>query len=385
MNCHKLTDLSLNINNTLTTIGKNAFLDCNSLSNVTISETVTSIGINAFARCNLLSNVTLPINLFEYTDTYFKRFTSDQVIQYTSIGTEDVTTKNSVKNSLQVEFIEQFAPGKKIVFYKTISDNFEEQLNMYTTIQYTNKKNTLAPSSCFADYFDNVASNNGTLSAIITPQPPTVENNTSTDNPIDTYKQYGGTEGYESMIDDPDANFAQGFAGGTLFALSTVATLGDGIPGAIISTSLDVLGVDGELGDALGTGLTIGMDVALAFLDNAAFGKLSDVLQVASIGIKVAFVFASLPPGQWAEVLLSPEFIMDVAMIVLSIAWAALMTAIGGPVLAAILNLDLIIAGVELLLEIIFVDLAGFDSLADGLDAAVETITGGIIDLDPCN
>jgi len=61
------------------------------------------------------------------------------------------------------------------------------------------------------------------------------------------------------------------------------------------------------------------------------------------------------------------------------------MTAIGGPVLAAILNLDLIIAGVELLLEIIFVDLAGFDSLADGLDAAVETITGGIIDLDPCN
>ena len=187
------------------------------------------------------------------------------------------------------------------------------------------------------------------------------------------------------MIDDPDANFAQGFAGGTLFALSTVATLGDGIPGAIISTSLDVLGVDGELGDALGTGLTIGMDVALAFLDNAAFGKLSDVLQVASIGIKIGFVFASLPPEQWGEVLLSPEFIMDVAMIVLSIAWAALMTAIGGPVLAAILNLELIIAGVELILEFIFVDLAGFDSLDDGLDAAVETITGGIIDLDPCN
>ena len=348
-----------------------------------------------------MTNVTLPINLFEYTDTYFKRFTSDQVIQYTSIGIEDVTTKNSVKNSLQVEFIEQFAPGKKIVFYKTISDNFEEQLNMYTTIQYTNKKNTLAPSSCFADYFDNVAktkyklSDDGktevvtrgteTLSAMITPQPPTVENNTSTDNPIDTYKQYGGTEGYESMINDPDANFGQGFAGGTLFALSTVATLGDGIPGAIISTSLDVIGVDGELGDALGTGLTIGMDVALAFLNNAAFKKLDNVLKVASIGIKVAFVFASLPPEQWAEVLLSPEFIMDVAMIVLSIAWAALMTAIGGPVLAAILNLDLIIAGVELLLELIFVDLAGFDSLADGLDAAVETITGGIIDLDPCN
>ena len=400
MNCHALTDLSLNIN-TLTTIGKNAFLDCNKLTTITISETVTSIGINAFARCNLLSNITLPINLFEYTDTYFKRFTSDKDIQYTTIGSEDVTTKNSVKNSLQAEFIEQFAPGKKIVFYKTISKNFEEQLNMYTTIQYTNKKNTLAPSSCFADYFDNVAktkyklSDDGktevvtrgteTLSAMITPQPPTVENNTSTDNPIDTYKQYGGTEGYESMIDDPDANFAQGFAGGTLFALSTVATLGDGIPGAIISTSLDVLGVDGELGDALGTGLTIGMDVALAFLDNAAYGKLSDVLQVAAIGIKIAFVFASLPPDQWAEVLLSPEFIMDVAMIVLSIAWAALMTAIGGPVLAAILNLDLIIAGVELLLEFIFVDLAGFDSLADGLDAAVETITGGIIDLDPCN
>ena len=385
MNCHALTDLSLNINNTLTTIGKNAFLDCNNLSTVTISETVTSIGINAFARCNLLSNVTLSINLFEYTDTYFKRFTSDQVIQYTSIGTEDVTTKSSVKDSLQVEFIEQFAPGKKIVFHETISKNFEEQLNMYTTIQYTNKKNTLAPPSCFADYFDNVASNNGTLSAIITPQPPTVENNTSTDNPIDTYKQYGGTEGYESMINDPDANFAQGFAGGTLFALSTVATLGDSIPGAIISTSLDVLGVDGELGDALGTGLTIGMDVALAFLDNAAFGKLSDVLQVASIGIKIGFVFASLPPDQWAEVLLSPEFIMDIAMIVLSIAWAALMNAIGGPVLAAILNLELIIAGVELLLEFIFVDLVGFDSLEDGLDTALEIVSFGLIDLDPCN
>lgn len=385
MNCHALTDLSLNINNTLTTIGKNAFLDCNNLTTITISETVTSIGINAFARCNLLSNVTLSINLFEYTDTYFKRFTSDQVIQYTSIGIEDVTTKNSVKDSLQVEFIEQFAPGKKIVFHETISKNFEEQLNMYTTIQYTNKKNTLAPSSCFADYFDNVASHNGTLSAIITPQPPTVENNTSTDNPIDTYKQYGGTEGYESMINDPDANFAQGFAGGTLFALSTVATLGDGIPGAIISTSLDVLGVDGELGDALGTGLTIGMDVALAFLDNAAFKKLDHVLQVASIGIKIGFVFASLPPDQWAEVLLSPEFIMDVAMIVMSIAWAALMTAIGGPVLAAILNLELIIAGVELLLEFILVDLAGFDSFEDGLDTVLETVSFGLIDLNPCN
>ena len=72
-------------------------------------------------------------------------------------------------------------------------------------------------------------------------------------------------------------------------------------------------------------------------------------------------------------------------MIVLSISWAALMTAIGGPVLAAILNLELIIAGVELILEFIFVDLIGFDSLDDGLDSFIEIITFGEYDIDPCH
>ncbi|MDO4995351.1 MAG: leucine-rich repeat protein, partial [Bacteroidales bacterium] len=44
----------------VTSIGYYAFLDCSSLTSVTISEGVTSIGGRAFYQCSSLTSVTIP-------------------------------------------------------------------------------------------------------------------------------------------------------------------------------------------------------------------------------------------------------------------------------------------------------------------------------------
>ena len=50
-----------NINGlTVTTIGASAFIDCTSLTNVTIPNSVTSIGEYAFYDCTSLTSVTIP-------------------------------------------------------------------------------------------------------------------------------------------------------------------------------------------------------------------------------------------------------------------------------------------------------------------------------------
>ena len=48
------------INNNVTTIGDDAFADCDSLTSVTIPDSVTTIGEWAFSRCDSLASVTIP-------------------------------------------------------------------------------------------------------------------------------------------------------------------------------------------------------------------------------------------------------------------------------------------------------------------------------------
>ena len=57
-NCSSLT--SVTIGNSVTTIGGGAFFDCTSLTSVTIGNSVTTIGNDAFGVCSSLTSVTIP-------------------------------------------------------------------------------------------------------------------------------------------------------------------------------------------------------------------------------------------------------------------------------------------------------------------------------------
>lgn len=57
-NCTKLT--TVNIPNTITSIGSDVFYNCSALSSVSIPNSVTSIGDAAFCGCSSLASITIP-------------------------------------------------------------------------------------------------------------------------------------------------------------------------------------------------------------------------------------------------------------------------------------------------------------------------------------
>ncbi len=67
--CCDLT--SINIPQTVTTIGDNAFQYCSSLTSITIPSTVTSIGNNAFYGCSSLTSVTIPNSVTSISESAF--------------------------------------------------------------------------------------------------------------------------------------------------------------------------------------------------------------------------------------------------------------------------------------------------------------------------
>ena len=68
-NCEYLT--SITIPNSVTSIGHSAFNDCTSLKSITIPNNVTSIGTQAFYRCSSLTSITIPNSVTSIGDGAF--------------------------------------------------------------------------------------------------------------------------------------------------------------------------------------------------------------------------------------------------------------------------------------------------------------------------
>ena len=72
---------------TVTSIGRNAFLDCTNLTSVTILDSVTSIGDGAFSKCRSLTSVTIPGSVTSIGDYAF-----DYCLSLTSVNIPDGVT-----------------------------------------------------------------------------------------------------------------------------------------------------------------------------------------------------------------------------------------------------------------------------------------------------
>ena len=83
-NCDSLTSVTIGMG--VTSIDYRAFYDCDSLISITIGEGVTSIGDDAFCNCDSLSNVKIPDNVTSIGDGAF----------YGCTGLTSVTIPNSV-------------------------------------------------------------------------------------------------------------------------------------------------------------------------------------------------------------------------------------------------------------------------------------------------
>ncbi len=70
LDCSSLT--SVTIPNSVTSIGYGAFAGCSSLTSVTIGNSVTSIGESAFANCSSLTSVTIPNSVTSIGNTAFR-------------------------------------------------------------------------------------------------------------------------------------------------------------------------------------------------------------------------------------------------------------------------------------------------------------------------
>lgn len=73
----------MSIPDSVTVIGKYSFMNCTSLSKVTIGNSVTSIESDAFINCNRLTSVTIPASVTKIGERAFGYY--DDIVQYQKV------------------------------------------------------------------------------------------------------------------------------------------------------------------------------------------------------------------------------------------------------------------------------------------------------------
>lgn len=89
--CYDTKITSINIPNSVTSIGSSAFRGCEELTSVIIPNSVTSIGSSAFTGCSNLTSITLPNSIETIEDYTFNNSGLTSIIipeSVTSIGSE---------------------------------------------------------------------------------------------------------------------------------------------------------------------------------------------------------------------------------------------------------------------------------------------------------
>ena len=126
--CSGLT--SIVIPNSVTSIGSEAFRDCSGLTSIVIPNSVTSIGSEAFRNCSGLTSVTLPENI-------------------TSLG-YDAFSNTGVSPNVVIDSVTYSVAPAKIPesYYATLTDN-SYRISGYGLITFNIGDSTYAPTEAF--------------------------------------------------------------------------------------------------------------------------------------------------------------------------------------------------------------------------------------------
>ncbi len=84
--CNSLTTVEFGANSQLTNIGEDAFKDCTNLTTITIPKGVTSIGEDAFYNCSNLTSITIPDSVTDIGESVFSGCSSLQSITLPFVG-----------------------------------------------------------------------------------------------------------------------------------------------------------------------------------------------------------------------------------------------------------------------------------------------------------
>ena len=92
LRCYGLTNID--IPNSVTNIGNSAFAGCNNLTNVTIPNSVTNIGEFAFSGCTNLTNVTIPNSVTGIGIEAFKGCTALETLNFNAVSCSDFSSSS---------------------------------------------------------------------------------------------------------------------------------------------------------------------------------------------------------------------------------------------------------------------------------------------------
>ena len=132
------------IPNSVTTIGKNSFYNCASITNVTIPNSVKKIEFNAFDLCTGIKEITIPSSVEEIVGTPFVRCSNLTTINVSSNNKKYKSIDGNLyekRDDGSIKFV-QYAVGKKDTTFNLPSE--VKLMNAYAFFGNTSLKNIIA-------------------------------------------------------------------------------------------------------------------------------------------------------------------------------------------------------------------------------------------------